>query len=355
MATKNTGMYSVADLLDVRFAQYTIAQFGMDTITEIAQADLTAHNAIVTDLMSSLADVTTDKMRLSGSSLSGEMSEVDEFGLAPTQKASVGQNVGFPMKRFQFNVGWTERWYKRKTVRDWAVVMDSVEKAHLKQIQRQIKKAIFGGTNYAFRDFLSSNLDLPVKAFYNADGTNIPDGPNGEVFNGATHTHYLGSATLTTTAMDALIKTVLEHAFGSKIMVAFSAADEATVRGLSGFVPATDPRLLIAITQTRPEETLDISRLDNRLIGYYGAAEVWVKPWMIQGYAFASDIQNGLKPLAFRQDDTDQTGLYIAAELSDYPLYAQVAQAEFGVGVWNRGNGAVLNFTNASYTAPTIP
>jgi len=355
MATTGTGTYSVADLLDTRFQSLTVAQFGMDTIEEIAQADLEAHNAIVNDMLGDLAEVTEDLLRVSGSSLSGDMSEVDEYGQAPTQKSSPGQTVGFPLRSFQFNVGWTRRYFMKATVRDWAIMTDSAEKAHLRAIQRGIKRAIFGGTNYTFVDFLNHKVSLPVKSFYNADGTHIPDGPNGEVFNGATHTHYLASATLTTTAMDSLISTVLEHNFGNKMIVAFSHLDESTVRGLSNFMPATDPRLIIAITQTRPEQPLDVSRLDNRMIGYYGAAEIWVKPWMIQNYAFASDILNGLKPLVFREDNGGAPkGLYVAAELEDYRLYAKMMQAEFGVGVWNRGNGAILQFNNASYSAPTI-
>lgn len=355
MTLKTTGTYSVADLLDTRFLSYTVAQFGMDTIVDIIQADLEAHNAIVADMIGNLADLSEDLLRVSGSSLGGDMAEVDEFGLAPTNKSTPGQTVGFPLRSFQFNVGWTRRFFLKASVRDVAVLADAAEKAHLRAIQKWIKKAIFAGTNYSYVDFLNHRVSLPVKAFYNADGALIPDGPNGEVFDGTTHTHYFGSATLTTTAMDTLINTVLEHAFGVKMMVAFSHTDEATVRGLAGFIAAADPRLILAVTQNQADVRLDISRLDNRMIGYYGAAEVWIKPWMVAGYAFASDTQNELKPLVFREDNGGAPkGLYIAAELDDYPLYARAMQAEFGVGVWNRANGAVLQFNNAAYTAPTI-
>lgn len=352
---KQTGTYSVADLLDTRFQSLTVAQFGLDTIVQVAEDDLVAHNAIVNDLLTEFCDVSEDLLRVSGSSLGGDMQEVDEYGLSSTQKSSPGQTVGFPLRSFQFNVGWTKRFFEKASVRDWALMTDAAEKAHLRAIQRGIKRAIFGATNYSFVDFLNHKVTLPVKAFYNADGTNIPDGPNGETFNGASHTHYLGSATLTTTAMDALINTVLEHAFGNKMMVAFSHTDEATVRGLSGFIAAADPRLILSVNQNQADQRLDLSRLDNRMIGYYGAAEIWIKPWMVANYAFCSDIQNGMKPLVFREDVGGAAkGLYVAAELDDYPLYAKAMQAEFGVGVWNRGNGAVLQFNNASYTAPTI-
>ncbi len=62
-----------------------------------------------------------------------------------------------------------------------------------------------------------------------------------------------------------------------------------------------------------------------------------------------------MKPLAFRQREAASLqGLRIAAQLDTHPLYAQYMEAEFGVGVWTRTNGAVLYFGGASYTDPTI-
>jgi hypothetical protein len=37
-----------------------------------------------------------------------------------------------------------------------------------------------------------------------------------------------------------------------------------------------------------------------------------------------------------------------------YPLRAKTWERQFGVGVWQRQGGAVLDFGHGSYTAPTI-
>ena len=117
--------------------------------------------------------------------------------------------------------------------------------------------------------------------------------------------------------------------------------------------PTPDPRITYRVTDT-PGVTLDISRTDNRAIGVIGSAELWVKPWIPANYALAWDA-NGPKPLAFRQRaQTGLQGLRIAATNSNYPLTAQYMEAEFGMGVWTRTNGAVLYFGGTSYTDPTL-
>jgi hypothetical protein len=102
---------------------------------------------------------------------------------------------------------------------------------------------------------------------------------------------------------------------------------------------------------------LDITRLDNRAIGIFGAAEVWVKPWMLPSYFFAFDSTADAKPVCVRTRSGSMSaadGLNIAAEIDLYPLHAQYMECEFGAGVWNRTNGAV-GFTNgATYVDPVV-
>jgi hypothetical protein len=47
-------------------------------------------------------------------------------------------------------------------------------------------------------------------------------------------------------------------------------------------------------------------------------------------------------------------GLRVAALNNDYPLLAKDMEAEFGIAVWTRTNGAVLYDANATYADPTI-
>lgn len=349
---KKTGSLTIADLLAARFQ--SVAEFGEDTVQEVLAADIAAHNTIVTQMVSELCEVTTDRQRLSGSSLSGEMIEVDEHGRAPTQRDQPGSTVGFPLKLYQFNVGWTRKWLQSATPADLAIRTQAAKKAHLRRIQTDIKSALYLSSNYTHRDHLIDNVDLEVKRFVNADSKPIPDGPNGETFDGATHTHYDASASLTASAVTAIIDDVVEHGHGDQVRLNISRTNETAFRALSGFEAYVDPRLTLNANANEPRTRAILNRLDNRPIGIFGAAEVWVKPWAIAGYYFAHSV-SGPKPLAFRQRQQEALqGLQMVSESEVHPLLVEFMEAEFGVGVYTRTNGAVLYVGGGSYVAPTI-
>jgi hypothetical protein len=351
MAT-NTGTYDISSLLS--FRQQTAADFGLDTIAEVLASDLAAWNQTVTEMVQEMAEVTTDRQRVYGTSHAGEMQEVDEYGKASTQKAEVGDTVGFPLRLMQYNLGWTAKYLQVATPADLAAQQIAAQDAHWRRIQKEIKRAIYGATNYTFRDHLIDNVELNIKRFVNADGAGVPNGPNGEVFDPDTHTHYDAINGVTANALTAAINDVIEHGHGGAVKVGINKADESAVRALSGFVAYPDPRIVYRATDT-PGQTLDISRLDNRAIGIFGGAEVWVKSWVLDNYYFVWDSQDVNKPLAFRQR-TQETlqGLRLAASNIDYPLYVDFMEAEFGLGVWTRTNGLVLYTGGSSYVSPTI-
>jgi len=348
----NTGTYDIASLLKVTFQ--TAVEFSLDRIQAVLQADLAAWNAMVTEMVSEMCEVTTDRQRIYGTSVAGEMQEVDEYGVASTQKAAPGATVGFPLRLFQFNIGWTAKFLQVATPADLATQQLNAEKAHWRGIQTQLKKAIYISANYTIRDHLVDNVELNVKRFVNADGAGIPDGPNGETFDGASHTHYDANNGWSATELTLAINSVIEHGHGGAVKVAINKADETAVRGLSGFVAYPDPRLVYRATDT-PGQTLDISRLDNRAIGIFAGAEIWVKSWALDNYPFIWDSADPNKPLAFRQRGQESLqGLRIAFENADYPLYAKDMEAEFGIGVWTRTNGLVQYVGGSSYVDPTI-
>lgn len=353
MAT-TTGTYDISTLLATRFQ--SVADFGLDTIQRVLEADIAAHNTIVNDMVGGMCEVTTDRQRRYGTSTSGEMVEVDEYGRSATQVARPGATVGFPLKMFQFAIGWTEKWFQNHTPADMAIAVQNAQKAHLRRVQTEIKKSIFLSANYTFTDFLVDNVDLSVKRFLNADSSSIPDGPNGETFTGSSHTHYLARAggALASTDVKSAVDHVVEHGHGGMVKIAISRTDESTWRTLMGtgnLYP--DPRMIYRATDT-PGSTLDVTRIDNRAIGIYQGAEVWVKPWAIANYAFAWD-EDGPKPLAFRQrNSSGLQGLRVASALSTYPLVAEYMEAEFGLGVWERTNGVVLYYGDTTYADPSI-
>lgn len=354
MATMQVGTYDVSTLLATRYTSAN--QYGIDTIAQILQADLDAYNAITLEQLSELCDVTTDVQRIYGSSAGGKMAKVDEYGRSSTQRATTGATVGFPLDRFQYGIGWTKRYMEKATPADLAVGQQAAQKAHRIAIRDEIKRAIYTPTNTTFKDYLVNNVDVPVKAFLNADGAAIPDAMDGSAFTASSHTHYSASATLTNAAVLALVANVVEHGHGGMIRLAINFNDESAFRLLADFTAAPDYRVIPATNVTVTQQTTNPANLYNRYIGVFGAAEVWIKPWAIQSYAFAYDAADQSKPLAFRQDQVGAPlqGLRIAANLDLYPLYAEYMEADFGVGVWTRTNGAVLDFGSASYRTPTI-
>lgn len=353
-----TGVHTVADLQSI--TTQTAVDYGLDDIAQILRDDLAAYNAVVDEMVGDLAEMTTDRERIYGASADGEMLESDEFDRGVTVKAGAGSNVGFPLKKFVKDVGWTRDYMLQSTPAQIANTVLSIQSQHTRAIRREIQRAIFGATNYTIRDrFQAPQIDLAVKRLVNADSASIPKGPNGETFNAATHTHYdyLDGASPTAASLTALIEDVIEHGHGGRVLVNINRAAETAVRALTGFVPYPDPRVVPAITSATSTTTLDNSRIDNRAIGVFGAAEVWVRSWVPAGYVFAYDAGSDMKPLVYRQHPVASIrGLRIVATLEDYPLYAEVLDSYFGFGVWTRTNGAVLYYaaSASAYVEPTF-
>lgn len=351
-----TGTHDIAWLLATRYPVANASDW--TEVQRVLQADLDAHNALIVDMLGDLAEFTTDKTRPYGDVGSeGELIEVDEYGRGPTQRppATPG-TVGFPLKKFQFPIGWTEMYLELATPAEIAITQQKAQKAHIRALNRDIRRALYYSANYTFNDFLVDKQNIAVKRLINADSSAIPTGPNAEAFDGSTHTHYNGSATLTAAAVQANIDDVVEHGFGGRIVTVISRTDETAFRALTGFIPLQYPYLgSFATTTGVAAGSLDVTRMDNRQIGYFGASEVWVKPWGIANYVLTYDTASTQKPLAIRQRDaTSRQGLRIAATLRAFPLVAQYQEAEYGIGVWNRLSAAILYFANATYADPVI-
>ncbi len=353
-----TGTHTVADLQNI--STVTAVDYGLDDIRRILDADLAAYNAVIDDMVTDLAEPTTERERIYGASADGEMYESDEYDRGVAVKAGAGSNVGFPLRKFVKDIGWTHDYMLQNTPAAIANTMLAIQGMHTRAIRRDIQKAIFLSANYTLRDrFVAPQVDLAVKRLVNADSASIPNGPNGETFTAASHTHYdfLDGASPTAAALTALIEDVVEHGHGNMVKININRAAETAVRALTGFVAYTDPRLTLGTQANQPGTRLDISRLDNRPIGLFGAAEVWVRSWVPAGYVFAYDAGSPLKPLVYRQHPVGAIrGLRVVASIQDYPLYADVMDSYFGFGVWTRTNGAVLYYAGgaSAYVDPTI-
>ena len=355
----NTGTYDISSLLRPLLGiTQSVEEFGMDEVARVLQADLAAHNAAVEEAVREMAEITDKREGVTGSSADGEMTEVDEYGKGPTQKEEVGGRVAWPLRLFQYNVGWTAKYLQVATPADLVKTQINAQTAHKRAVMRDIRRAIFGAANYNYRDHLIDNMVLNVKRFLNADGDPIPNGPNFEVFDPDTHTHYDANNGWLASALTATVNDVIEHGHGGDVRVAINRADETAVRQLAGFEPFISARIdraTIASATGVPIGSLDQTRLDNREIGTFAGATVETKSWVPDDYAFVWDRSDPRKPLKFRQRDARALqGLRLAAENSKYPLLVRFQEAEFGTGVGERTNGAVLYVGGSSYVSPTI-
>ena len=357
-----TGTYTIGDLLII--GNVNISEFGEDTVAEVLNRDIRLFNSRVVDMMSQLASPITelkDRLARYGTSIDGDMIELDEFGQPPAQKETVGVNVGFPLRKYGFAVGWTRDYMLNRTPADAAIATTNAQKAYLRALHKELRRAVFYSTNFDFIDKFTDKLSLPVKRFVNADGAAIPEGPNGETFDGSTHTHYLGATAAWSGASDAqrtadvtaLIDTVVEHGHVQGVRVYINKAQEVNVRALTGFSAYVDPRIVYRASDT-PGRTLDLTNSGNRAIGIFEEAEVWVKPWIPANYIFCF-ATGSERPLKFRQHHiAGVRGLRVAFEMDDYPLRAELMETYFGFGTWTRTNGACLRTNDTSWADPTI-
>lgn len=350
-------MYGTLSVLDtLRASQQSVVEYGEDKAFEGIELARQAHNNIVNEMVSSFVEASIDRNRRFGGDNTMVMDEVDQFGRGDAQKVAAGVNVGFPLRLFDVSVQWNRKYMQNTSVAELAAQFIAAQTAHVKSIQREIKRAIFTPTNKTFLDRLVDNYSLDLKAFSNADSSEIPPGPNGETFNGATHQHYLARAggSLAASDISALLETVIEHHNSGGAMLYINRASETAVRAMtSNFTAYLDARIVPGSGLTVAQGNLNQTNLYNRAIGVFDGAEVWVKPWIPASYMFAF-VSGAPKPLVLRERRPGSGGLQIAAEDESYPLRAQTLESEFGVGVWTRTNGAVLYTGDTTYAAPTI-
>jgi hypothetical protein len=318
---------------------------------------LEIHNRLFDDMAGDLATtVTTHQLPFVGAD-TAIVQELDEWGRADASKGSTSGNLGFPLRLYGSTVQWTRTYLARATVADLAAQLDAHAAADIVNFRTLLRTVFFTNTNTAsYLDRLDSKLTYTLRALLNADGQPLPMGPNGQTFDGSTHTHYLGSATYTAGATQTLIDTVVEHGVDGKVVVYIARADETTVRGFSGFAPYLDNRITVTGAAQIGSVSLDVNNPDNRAIGVFGGAEVWVKPWIPANYAVALDIGGSRKPLGIRVRSgslTSGPGAFNKIdEHGHHPLTAQHFGREFGIAAFGREKAAVSRMNDASYAIP---
>lgn len=352
------GTLSLSDLLAT--TSQSIAQFGPgyeEQIWEVFRRSLDAHNRIMNELMQRFVERTTERLIGYGGVQTMQMDDIDEYGSPHVQKVAPGENLGFPLRMTGIALQWTLTYFEEATPADVAGQMIGAQDADRRRVTRDIKRALYTPTNTAFVDFRTKDRPtLPVKALANADGMSVPIGPNGETFNGATHTHYLGTSGFAATDLTAGIVTVSEHFQNNEIEVSIASTEEPTIRAMTGtnqFVPVVDNAIVQPLTATYARGDLNYFDFNNRRIGRFQGADVWVRPWAVPGYVVFTNL-NAPSTLAMREKRQGSGDFRMVYEDESHPLRAKAFQREYGIAPRRRWNAAVLDVAHASYNAPTI-
>lgn len=335
----------------------TVYKFGEDAIFEALQREIAIYNTQANEVIDFFCERTTQNIRRWGDTTEMEMQRVDQVGVPDAQKPALpGNNLGFPLWRFALLLQWNRTYFERATPAELARKTDASIKADRKNLLRQVKTALFYPTNTSFVDTLNDNITLPVKALANNDGMNGPMGPNGEVFDWtAAQNHYLATAALTAANITAAITAVNEHYADADLVIYIPQGLEVTIRGFTANFKATiDARLRDQSTNIVLASTGLRTNSNNRLIGLFDQAEVWVKPWMPANYIVVMN-RAARKPLAYRTYDAASGDFRLVYQDEKYTLRAQDFEREFGIGVQERTAAAILYTGGGAYVTPTFP
>ena len=348
------GTLSTLDVLES--TQQSVVEFGVQRAWESISTTLSAYNRMVGQLSGELWVTSTDTRRSYGAGSTKVMEELDQFGAPGAQKISVGQTLDFPLRRYGAAIQFTRQAFEMMSTAQLAAEVNSMMAADQANLLRAAKQALYVSTNTTFVDYLGrpAGVSLNVKALVNNDGVVPPVGPNGEVFAG-THTHYTAEAALSASGLTNAITTVQEHYNSGTPITVISQTNEAAVRALTGFVALIDARIERGggATTDVARGSLNMANLYDRHIGFFGAAEVWVKPWAIASYALT--YMRGIPPLVMRQPVYAPAGdLRLVSENDGHPLLARQYERQFGMGVWNRTAAGVHYFAGGAYSNPTI-
>jgi hypothetical protein len=318
------GTHQVSDTLEayLRSQNINVMDFGEENAYRAIEEMRVAHNAIVAELRMDLAEDTTERLEVAGAVSTVEMQDADEYTTPDAQKVTAGATLGYPLNLVEAGAQWTRKYLQRARLSDINATATAIMTADLRRVSRDIRRAFMLATNYTATDKLIDRMSLPVKRLANADSFPIPPDPWGNTFNAATHTHYLARvSTFAASDLTALIDTIVEHDSEANVRVEINAAQEAAVRAFTGFVGYVDARVVQANTATYAMRSggLDMTSTQDRAIGVFGAAEIWVKPWVPANYLFARDTRKKFLKFRHREGGGD---LQMVFDDEAYPLRA---------------------------------
>jgi hypothetical protein len=287
-----------------------------------------------------------------------------EYAL-PDPKRAATEGHMLPYLRYDRGLGWTKDYledaYREQITADIADavkdVRDEFRKAVLKRLLQRTddsgaaKGLGAGGYSPGFATTAAST---------NVDFT--PPSMGGTVFS-STHEHYVmiaGGAFTTAVFSDAKSE-LREHGHEPPYDMIIGTADETTVRGLQGFVPAAQYGVQYASTVSIAQIDTTADSNGNYFIGVIDDFRVRVVRGMPQYYGFAWKSygpRSQRNPLRVRVKQGNSFMAYAEPHplaSGAYPLNYMIVKANFGVGVADRTNGTPRYVNHANTWTDGVP
>lgn len=306
------------------------------------QASLAEYNAGLDELVASLTFPTTSEslMVVQGAY---EFERYSDYTLPDAQDLQEAQ-VSIPLSAFDLRISYTVRKLLNSP-------SSEINARHAEALQADSRLMLKQTLRAALvKEGVAGDGGILSKPFYNGDGF-VPPVYKMNTFQG-THTHYLAkeSGSLAQ-GLTELIDTVVEHGFENNLIMLANRATCKKIQALDEFVKVEG--------SIGSSTTVVGAPMGDNVVGWYDGAVVRREDWMPSDYIFLYSAQGGanspLNPIALREPVNETArGLKIMRGTNpEYPLADSYYYHEFGVGVRQRGNGAVLQI-GSTYTSPVF-
>jgi hypothetical protein len=311
--------------------------------------------------------------------VSNPQERVPQISSGDFERASeYGEPRGIRPQVAQFTMGYDFEFYDLAARFTWKFLADAPRsqvdainamavEADNRLVFSRVMAALFVNTNREAD--INGQVDVPIYALYNADGT-VPPTFQGQVFDG-THTHYLvsGAVTVDSTDLDDMLEHLVHHGYGpdqgARVVLLANRADVKTIRHFRvadgddyDFIPSQGSPAQILATDERIVGGQVANQLEGLSVsGTYGPVIVVEENTVPAGYMAmistggAANLNN---PVGIREhQNTSLRGLrLVKGPNADYPLIDSFYQRGFGTGVRHRGGAVIMQIKAAGAYAP---
>lgn len=289
--------------------------------------------------------------------------EVNEIARPLIQKGKQTPDVlGFPIGRYRSGQQWSYDFLRRVSFGQLINQTRGIVQGAQVRYYREFRRALFvplpthrsfDNQNYAWTE--GEKITLLVRSLAcGATGSIYPSNPDGSVVPD-THNHYCVPQTAnspTSAEVQGLINHVTEHNQEGEVALYINLGSETAIRAMTGFTPFTDVRVVQPITSAHIDYAyLDLRKTWDRAIGIFGAATVFVKPWVPVGYMIAT--VSGQRAILAKREGRDGGELRLVSTTSEHPLYSDGFEQEYGFGVQNRLGAAIMDVAHGKANGET--